>query len=359
MLYECPIKPLRDEGEALEAWQGLRAGGTGQVVAEKRGAVTKRLAVTLIEAPEICRAVARRAAGAGAPEPGALAELVRLAGRVRVTPLIVLVETDPGAAALVARHAHAVARLLREQGAPPRRRPRWGFAAGDGAALAGLLWDVKWLAPALLERAGAGREHAEALLRHLHRPEALRRLREAGRAADALGEVVVDFCREKGVGAADEAGRQAVRRAVAETLVASAAAGSLRPDQTPAGLAARLQNLGPGTRARVTAAAEVVLSRERGAAQVPWELGGGPGGVKVDFDPGSGRLTVFCPRERAAPPPLVLLVPVEEGPPAVRAMAPAGPMLGREEDVARFEGVPDGRYLVVVLPGPERQLERE
>src|SRR5215469_346095 len=208
MLYECPIRPLRDEAEALAAWECLRAGPAAA------GAAETRLAVTLIERPDLCAAVAGRAAAAGPPEPGALARLVRLAARVRVTPLIILAETGPGVAALVARHPHAVAHLLREQGAPPRRQPRWG-RAGDGAALEGLLWDLKWLAPALLERAGVGREHAEALLLHLHRPEARRRLGEAPRAADALGQIVADFCWERGLGAADEAGRLAIRRAVA------------------------------------------------------------------------------------------------------------------------------------------------
>jgi hypothetical protein len=155
-----------------------------------------RLALGMIENEEVRRAVIDISRDLEAAQ-GFLANMCRLAERVRVTPLIILAEFDPAVSEFLVRHPHTVPILLREQD-----------YAGHGDQALGLtpqlkqdphlfLGKMKQVAPLLLERADVGREHTEAFLWYLHEPEVIDQLSHANSVREELGPVLAGFCRRR------------------------------------------------------------------------------------------------------------------------------------------------------------------
>jgi hypothetical protein len=190
MFLDTCLEPIRDPDAAVEAWQRIYADRDEPADTDDG---CKRLALGMLVSAEVRRAVEERAVGQRPAVPGFITELARLAERVRIGSLQLLLETDPAAAAFVARHPQAIPLLLQEEGEEdagpePRLTPT---VRQDPRRF---LRRMKLVAPLMLERVGIGKQHAEQFLRDLHRGEIIERLQRAPSARVELCAVLADFC---------------------------------------------------------------------------------------------------------------------------------------------------------------------
>lgn len=186
---------VTDPREVNSLWQEVYAGDS------ELGEQACRLALGMLLYGPVFSAV-EQIGGHLRPARGFVASAARLAARVRVTPLLYLVEHDPVAAAFVVRHPHAVADLLREQGDVFGDRDEEGLTHRVRRDLAAFLRRMKVIAPLLLERAGIERRHTEKFLQFVHTRSVLDDLRQSASVRDRLGQTLLDFWRMLGAAAA-------------------------------------------------------------------------------------------------------------------------------------------------------------